>query len=95
MQEAAYQHSLINKIQRLFPECYILKNDPSETQGLPDLLILFGSEYAMLETKVSENAPVQPNQEYYIDKFNEMAFAAFIWPEIEEDVLRELKKKWS
>jgi hypothetical protein len=45
----------------------------------------------MLEVKTSANAPTRPNQDYYIDLFHGMSFAAYIWPEVEEDVLSELQ----
>lgn len=89
--EAAYQRNLIMKLEALLPNCFIIKNDPSITQGMPDLLILWEDRWAMLELKVSENEPLQPNQAHYVDKFNKLSFAAFIWPEIEEQVLYDLQ----
>ncbi len=90
--EAAYQAKLIKKLQAMFPGSYILKNDASETQGLPDLLILFRDRWAQLEVKLSEIAPVQPNQEYYINMFDGMSFASFISPESEKQVLDDLQR---
>ncbi len=89
--EAAYQTKLIKKLERLFPGCHILKNDPRVTQGIPDLLILIGNQWAMLEVKISHNAPQQPNQEYFVEQFGEMSFAAFICPENEDQVLNDLQ----
>jgi hypothetical protein len=89
--EIAYQAKLIKKLQTIFPDCWILKNDPSENQGIPDILILWGCRWAMLEVKISEDAPARPNQPYYVDMFNRMSFAAFISPEVEEQVLHELQ----
>jgi hypothetical protein len=91
MRESLYQRNLIKKIQRLFPGCYILKNDPSELQGIPDILILFENTWAMLETKRALNSSKQPNQDYYVDMFNEMSFASFINPDNEEAVLDALQ----
>jgi hypothetical protein len=90
--EAAYQTSLIKKLEKLFPGCYIRKNDPAETQGVPDILILFGNRWAQLEVKLSKTSPIQPNQPYYVDLFNEMSFASFIYPENESEVLNDLQK---
>lgn len=89
--EASYQNKLIRKLQSIFPEAMILKNDPSEVQGIPDLLILFNGFWAMLEVKLSQNSPIQPNQEWYIDKLNNMSFACFIFPENEEEVIDALQ----
>lgn len=89
--ETAYQSKLVRKIQRMFPGCFILRNDPSENQGIPDILILIGDTWAMLEVKISQNAPTQPNQLYYINMFDNMSFAAVIYPENEEEVLYDLQ----
>lgn len=89
--ETAYQAKLIRKLQRMFPGCFILKNDPAENQGIPDLLILFGSRWAMLEVKLSASSPERPNQGYWVDQFNQMSFTSFIYPEIEERVLSDLQ----
>lgn len=91
MPESRYQHGLIIKIQEMLPGCYILKNDPSEIQGIPDILILFGSQWAMLETKMAVGSRKRPNQDHYVRVFNDMSFAAFIYPEIEEEVLYALQ----
>lgn len=75
----------------MFPECFILKNDPQENQGIPDILILYRSMWAMLECKIFDGASEQPNQKYFVDLFNEMSFAAFINPQNEEQVLHDLQ----
>lgn len=92
MREVAYQAKLVKKLQAMFPGCFILKNDPSENQGIPDILILFGDRWMMLEVKMSVRSPIQPNQAYLVDMFNEMSFAAFICPENEREVLDELRR---
>lgn len=89
--EKTYQKHLIDKLSDLLPGCFILKNDPAENQGIPDLLILFRNTWGMLEVKLFESAPIQPNQPYYIDMFDDMSFASFICPENEEEVLRDLQ----
>ena len=89
--EAAYQAKLISKLQTLFPTGFIMKPDPTEYQGIPDILILVNDRWAMLEIKLSATAEVQPNQPYYIEMFNNMSFASFIYPENEEQVLYELQ----
>lgn len=89
--ETVYRRGLINKIERLLPGCFITKNDPSENQGIPDILILFRNMWAMLEIKLSNSSPKQPNQPYFVDKFNEMSFASFINPQNEAQVLDALQ----
>lgn len=92
MNERRYQADLIKTIRLRIPDCVIIKNDSGYMQGVPDLLILCRDRWAMLEVKASEDAAVQPNQEYYIELLGEMSFAAFIYPENEEDVLDELQR---
>lgn len=92
--ESVFQHKLIEKLKRIFPGCMVLKNDPNYIQGIPDLIIVYNNRWAMLECKKQIFANRQPNQEYYINKLNEMSFARFISPETEEEVLNELKRTW-
>lgn len=91
MREAGYRRKLVQKLYNLFPGCFIFENDPAKNQGIPDLLILFKGFWAMLELKISESAPMRPNQFYHIQYFNDMSFAALIYPENEEQVLSDLQ----
>lgn len=95
MTENAYQGRLIKKLKRMFPGCEILKNDPNLRQGILDLTIFWEDKWAMLEVKASSRAPEQPNQDWYVRRFNEMSFAAFIFPENEEEVLTALQEAFS
>lgn len=95
MQERQYQAKLIKKLREMFPGCIILKNDSSYMQGVPDLIILYSDRWAMLEVKISKDSTYQPNQAYYVSELNHMSFAAFIYPEIEEDVLHDLQSALS
>ena len=54
------------------------------------MLILYKNKYAFLENKKSANAQHQPNQDYYVDKLNNMSFARFVYPENKDNVLEEL-----
>ena len=92
MIESKYQAYVIQELRHRFPGCVVLKNDTSYLQGVPDLLVLFKNKWAMLEVKAYEDAPVQPNQEYYVELFDSMSFAAFIYPENEEEVFHDLQQ---
>lgn len=91
MAENVYQAKLIKKLRRLFDGIIILKNDSGYLQGVPDLLLLYGPYWAMLEVKFDKDSPFQPNQEYYLDLMNRMSFAACIYPENEGEVLDALQ----
>jgi hypothetical protein len=95
MAENAYQRGLIRRIQRRFPGCELLKNDANYRQGVPDWTLFWGPYWAMLEIKDSPSAREQPNQDYYVKQFNEMGFAAFIYPENEEEVLAALEQAFA
>lgn len=92
MLERNFQSNLIRELKDIFPGCLIVKNDPEYLQGFPDLTILFGKHWALLECKRSEEEPHRPNQDYYINKADGMSFARFIYPENKEEVLHELQQ---
>lgn len=90
--ERDFQRNLIKELKDIFVGCIIMKNDSSYIQGIPDLLILYKDKWAALEVKKSETASHRPNQEYYVDKMDEMSYASFIYPENKEVVLDELQQ---
>jgi hypothetical protein len=90
--ENQYQAKLIKKLEKLFPGCVILKNDPAYQQGMLDLTILWNEYWASLEVKASASASSQPNQDYFIERLDEMSFAAYIYPENEREVLSALQQ---
>ena len=89
--ESKFQSELIKDLKNRFPGCIVMKNDANYIQGIPDLLVLHRTKWAALECKQDENSKHQPNQDYYVDKMNEMSFAKFIFPENKEEVLNELQ----
>lgn len=95
VRENKYQSDLIKKISALYPQSMVLKNDPNYIQGVPDLIVLYNDLWAMFEVKASRKASHRPNQEYYIAKLNHMGFARFVYPENEEEVLRDLDEYFS
>jgi len=92
MLENKFKTRLIGKIEIMLPGCIIFHLDPNEIQGAPDLLILYEDKWAVLEGKKTLTARRQPNQDYYIERMNNMSFARFIYPENEEEVLDELQQ---
>jgi hypothetical protein len=92
MTENKYQRQVIKRLKDMFPGCVILKNDPQHNQGILDLTILWNNHWAALEVKASESASSRPNQDYYVERLGEMSFAAYIYPENEEEVLSALQQ---
>lgn len=92
--ESAFQAHLIERIGALFPGSFILKNDSGYLQGVPDLLVLYRNKWAMLEVKASQTASERPNQRFYVEQLDTMSFAAFIYPENEEEVLYEMERQF-
>ena len=90
MLESQYQSKLISKLKEMFPNAVILKTDPTYIQGFPDILVLEGERWAALECKRCSNSSHRPNQDYYVDKLNNMSFARFVYPENKDNVLEEL-----
>ena len=89
--ENSFQADLIKELEKRFPGCIIMKNDPNYIQGIPDLTVLYNDHWATLECKREDDASLQPNQPYYVSLMNEMSFSKFIYPENKEAVLNELQ----
>ena len=94
MKESKFQASLKKELKEMFPGCIVTKLDSSDIQGIPDLLILYKDKWATLENKRNANASHRPNQDYYVNKMNEMSFSRFIYPENKEEILNELRRSF-
>ncbi len=93
--ESEFKKRLRKELELLFPGCVILKNDADLQQGIPDMLILWKTRWAMLEVKrkrPTSERDFEPNQEWWIDKLNAMSFGACIYPENKEEVLDALQQ---
>lgn len=91
MLESKFQAKLIKDLKEMFPGAIVQKNE-SYIQGFPDITIFYNDKWATLECKQSADAKKQPNQEYYVNRMNEMSFSRFIYPENKEEVLYELQQ---
>jgi hypothetical protein len=90
--ETEFQSHLIKRIEKeILPGSLVIKNDPNYRQGIPDLTVFYGGRWALLEVKASEKSKERPNQRWYIERWSEVTFAAFIYPENEEEVLSALQ----
>lgn len=92
--ESDFQKEVIDRIKTELPGAVVMKNDSSYIQGIPDLSVMYGDRYAMLEIKKSaeDRRHPQPNQETYISKFDDWgAFSKFIYPENYDETIAALK----
>lgn len=92
MVESKFQSNLIKELKERFKGCEVIKNDANYIQGVPDLIILYGPHWAMLECKKTETSKHRPNQDYYISKYSDMSYAAFIFPENKEVIINEMEQ---
>lgn len=86
--ESGFQDRLISKLKEILPGCMIFKMD--QRQGIPDLLVLYGTKWLSLECKREANAKHQPNQDWWVDRMNEASYSRFVYPENEKEVLDEI-----
>ena len=92
MTESEYQSNLKSKLKELFPGCMVLKNDPNDIQGIPDLMVLYKDKWASLEVKENSTAKHRPNQDYRVEQMNNMSFASFIYRENKETVIYDMER---
>lgn len=89
--ESKFQKEFIDEVKARYPGCITLKNDSSYIQGFPDWTVLYGDKWAVLEMKRERGARKQPNQEYYVDRLNNIGgFSRFVFPENKDEILDEL-----
>lgn len=86
--ESGFQDRLVSDIKEMLPGCMVFKMD--QIQGIPDLLVLHGDNWASLECKKNAKAKRQPNQEYYVGMMDKMSFSSFVYPENKDEVLDAL-----
>lgn len=95
MREGAFQTLVRKELEKRFPGCIVNKQDSSYRQGFPDLVVLMDyGFYAVLEIKKSADAERQPNQEFYVDRTNQMSFGALVHPGNLEEVLDAIQQAY-
>jgi hypothetical protein len=90
--EREYENKVCKKIMSEFPGAMVLKLDSLFIQGIPDRLVLFGDTWASLEIKRYPKAMIQPNQDFYVKKLNNMSYASFLNPANEREVFNDLQR---
>lgn len=92
MLEREFQAEVVRDLRSIFPDATVILPDSSRQQGIADIIILIEGHWAALEVKRSAKAPYRPNQEYYIEKYKQYTYAAFIYPENKEEILNEIQR---
>jgi len=93
--EADFKNGLYKKIRNQFPGTEVVPNDPNYVQGFPDATVYFpNGSYVLLEGKRTTNSAKQPNQDYYVNHSPLSDNAMFVYPENEEEVLKELERRY-
>ena len=94
MLERDFQKNLIQELKERFPGCVVMKNDSSYIQGIPDLTVLYRDRWVVLELKRASGSSRRPNQSFYVEKLNEMSYAAYIHPGNKKRILDEVQRSF-
>lgn len=93
MKESAFKTQFIKdfegEMQQLGIQVEIYQNK-SQRRSTLDTIFLGPGCWAMLDFKDDENARQQPNQEFYVQKLNEMCYASFVYPQNAEKVMEDM-----
>ncbi len=92
--ESEFQKDFKEDLEKAFPGCLIIKGNSTMRQGVPDLLLLHEDRWAMLELKRRKNSRHETNQDYYVDKLNEMSYSSFVTPENAQEVISEIQSSF-
>lgn len=94
--ESAFRSDVLYaELDARFPGHFRYNLDPLQMQGIPDLLILWGRNWGILETKRETSSAKQVNQDYYVEKFGKMSFSAFINADNYLEVLDDMERAFS
>jgi hypothetical protein len=87
--ESKFKRQLEKDILALYPDAEIVKNNTR--QGFPDITIYWREHFALVETKDECGAHYQPNQNWYIEKFQQYTPSYSVYPENKEEFLHDLQ----
>lgn len=93
--EREIQADLISWLKKLSRNITVLKINVTAgvPQGFPDVLVLYNGGFIAIEVKKGADADFQPNQKYYLARFNNMTHgtALIYYPEIAGFVKAKIK----
>lgn len=96
--EAVIQSAFMKRLEEIFPEMLWLKVDSTNRPGWPDVIFFVGHRYGVLEFKAERGSHRQPNQDYWVDRFNTMSYGRFVYPEnvgeALDEILQTFRPEW-
>jgi hypothetical protein len=90
--EREFEAEFMETINEIFPNGWWIKGNSVMQQGIPDRTFFWGPHWAMFEFKRATGAAQQANQDWFIEYFNNMSFAAFVTPQNCHEVLDEIQQ---
>lgn len=90
--EKDFQSKFLAKLRKLGCKCYKQQMNATTRAGTPDVIVLLGPVWIMLEFKKAKNSPKRPGQQKNIDWANEVSFGWFVYPENADEVYEQIKR---
>lgn len=91
MNETEFKKEFLDRVKREFPDCEITRGNSATKQGIPDTFVFYDNAWVALEFKISPDAATRPNQSWYVERFNKMSYATFVYPDNADEVFREIQ----
>lgn len=90
--EKDFQAKFLTKLRKLGCKCYKQQMNATTRAGTPDVIVLLGPVWIMLEFKKAKNSPKRPGQQRNIDWANEVSFGWFVDPSCADEVYEQIKR---
>lgn len=78
--ESNFQADLKKEIETLFPGAVIMKNDPNDIQGIPDLTVIWRDHWAWLECKTRNKCSQTVEPRFLYSVCTPLFFRGFYLP---------------
>ena len=89
--EKDLESEFMKEMGERMPGCMLLKGNSAMRQGIPDRLFLHGPHWAALEFKKDSRSEHQPSQDWYVERLNDMSYAAIVTPDNYHEVIDEIQ----
>lgn len=90
--EKDFESDFMKDLNEVLPGGVWIKGNSAMRQGIPDRLFLHENHWALLEFKRDPKSTKEANQEWYVEKFNEMSYSAIVTPENAKQVIDEIQQ---